>query len=288
MKRSVTMALLVVAAGVLITLYAVAADEPKAAEPMMKGGMCPACPVMDKKAMTPEMTKMREDMMKEAGVTEDMMKMCKAMMMAPMYPASPGTLMGMEDLKLTDNQKSKLVEIEKKAAADALAVLTDEQKAMLPKTTDQTMTAMGQMMEMHKKMMPVMEKRMKEGKPMPMCCPMMQKMMNEKEGKEGTTKGPAPDNSGVNVRDRAPDAKTAGAAGQTKSDVQLAADIRKGIMDTKMSMNAKNSKIVVQSGKVTLRGPVKTQEEKDAIGRIAIDVAGAANVDNQLEVESKP
>jgi osmotically-inducible protein OsmY len=33
---------------------------------------------------------------------------------------------------------------------------------------------------------------------------------------------------------------------------------------------------------------VKTQEEKDAIGRIAIDVAGAANVDNQLEVESKP
>jgi hypothetical protein len=113
--------------------------------------------------------------------------------------------------------------------------------------------------------------------------------------KEGTatkvvacTKMPAPDNSGVNVRDRAPDAKTAGAAGQTKSDVQLAADIRKGIMDTKMSMNAQNSKIVVQSGKVTLRGPVKTQEEKDAIGRIAIDVAGAANVDNQLEVESKP
>jgi hypothetical protein len=288
MKRSVTMALLVVAVGVLATLYAAAADEPKAAEPMTKGAMCPACPVMDKKAMTPEMTKMREDMMKEAGVTEDMMKMCKAMMMAPMYPASPGMLIGMADLKLTDNQKSKLVEIEKKAAADAVAVLTDEQKAMLPKTPDEPMTAMGHMMEMHKKMMPVMEKRMKEGKPMPMCCPMMQKMMNEKEGKEGTTTGPAPDNSGVNVRDRAPDAKTAGAAGQTKSDVQLGADIRKGIMDTKMSMNAKNSKIVVQSGKVTLRGPVKTQEEKDAIGRIAIDVAGAANVDNQLEVESKP
>jgi hypothetical protein len=167
-------------------------------------------------------------------------------------------------------------------------VLTDDQKALLPKMPADPVTTMGQMMEMHKKMMPVMEKRMKDAKPMPMCCPMMQKMMNEKEGKEGTTTGPAPDNSGVNVRDRAPDAKTAGAAGQTKSDVQLAADIRKGIMDTKMSMNAKNSKIVVQSGKVTLRGPVKTQEEKDAIGRIAIDVAGAANVDNQLEVESKP
>jgi hypothetical protein len=290
MKRSVTMALLAV--GFLVTVCAVAQDAPKPAEPMkmpmMQGDMCPACPMMDKKEMTPEMTKIREEMMKEAGITEDAMKMCKAMMMAPMYPTSPGTLTGMEDLKLTDNQKAKLAEIEKKAAADALTVLTDEQKAMLPKTPGEAMTPMGQMMEMHKKMMPVMEKRIKEGKPMPMCCPMMQKMMNEKEGKEGTTTGPAPDNSGINVRDRAPDAKTAGAAGQTKSDVQLAADIRKGIMDTKMSMNAQNSKIVVQSGKVTLRGPVKTQEEKDAIGRIAIDVAGAANVDNQLEVESKP
>ena len=287
MKRSVMMALLV-AAGVLVATYAVAQDTPKPTEPMkmpmMQGGMCPACPMMDKKEMTPEMTKMREEMMKEAGITEDAMKMCKATMMAPMYPTSPGTLTGMEDLKLTDNQKAKLVEIQKKAAADALAVLTDEQKAMLPKVPAEPMTTMGQMMEMHKKMMPVMEKRMKEGKPMPACCPMMQNMMKDKEG---TTTGPAPDNSGVNVRDRAPDAKTAGAAGQTKSDVQLAADIRKGIMDTKMSMNAQNAKIVVQSGKVTLRGPVKTQEEKDAIGRIAIDVAGAANVDNQLEVESK-
>ena len=288
MKRSVTMALLVAAVGVLATLYAVAADEPKAAEPMMKAGMCPACPMMDMKDMTPEMTKMCEEMRKEAGITEDMMKTSKAMMMAPMCPTGPGMLMGLADLKLTDEQKAKLKEIGKKAAADAMAVLSDEQKAMLPKTPDEPTTMMGQMMETHKKMMPVMEKRMKEGKPMPMCCPMMQKMMNEKEGKEGATKGPAPDNSGVNVRDRAPDAKTAGAAGQAKSDVQLAADIRKGIMDTQMSMNAKNSKIVVQSGKVTLRGPVKTQEEKDAIGRIAIDVAGAANVDNQLEVESKP
>lgn len=188
MKRSVMMALLVMAAGTLVTVYAVAQETSKPMEPMkhempmMKGSMCPACPMMDKKEMTPEMMKMREEMLKEAGITEDMMKMCKAMMMAPMYPTSPGMLMGMEDLKLTDNQKAKLVEIQKKAAADAMAVLTDEQKAMLPKMSDQAMTMMGQMMEMHKKMMPVMQKRMKDGKPMPMSCPMMQKMMNEKEG----------------------------------------------------------------------------------------------------------
>ena len=195
MKRSVMMALLVVAAGVLVTVCAVAQDTPRPMEPMkhemhmMKGGMCPACPMMDKKKMTPEMMKMREEMMKEAGITQDMMTTSKAMMMAPMYPTSPGMLMGMEHLKLTDNQKSKLMEIEKKAAADTMAQLTDEQKAMLPKMPGEAMTTMGQKKEMHKKMMPVMEKRMKEGKPMPMSCPMMQKMMSEKEGKEGMTKG---------------------------------------------------------------------------------------------------
>ncbi|MBC7782579.1 MAG: BON domain-containing protein, partial [Burkholderiales bacterium] len=39
------------------------------------------------------------------------------------------------------------------------------------------------------------------------------------------------------------------------------------------------------NGKVTLRGPVKTQSEKDQVAGIANEVAGATNVDNQLEVE---
>ena len=97
-----------------------------------------------------------------------------------------------------------------------------------------------------------------------------------------------PDNTAVNARDRAPEARTADVAGQTKSDVQIAADIRKRITDTKMSVNAKNAKIVVQNGQVTLRGMVKNQEEKDTIGGIANDVAGLSNVDNQLEVQSNP
>ena len=96
---------------------------------------------------------------------------------------------------------------------------------------------------------------------------------------------PARDNSAVNERDRARDAKTAGTQGQGKTDVQLTADIRKQVVKTDMSTNAHNSKIVTQNGKVTLRGPVKTQEEKDTIGRIAVEVAGANNVDNQLDVK---
>lgn len=98
----------------------------------------------------------------------------------------------------------------------------------------------------------------------------------------------APDNSGVNVRDRARDAVTAGAQGQTKSDVVVTADIRKRLVDAKMSVNAQNSKIVTTNGKVTLRGPVKDQDEKDQIGKIAADVAGAENVDNQLEIAANP
>ncbi len=99
---------------------------------------------------------------------------------------------------------------------------------------------------------------------------------------------PAPDNSGVNTRDRDTNARTAGVQGQTKTDVDVTADIRQRIMAASLSVNAQNCKIVTQSGRVTLRGPVKDQTERDAIGTMAIDVAGAANVDNQLEIPAAP
>jgi osmotically-inducible protein OsmY len=54
-----------------------------------------------------------------------------------------------------------------------------------------------------------------------------------------------------------------------------------------MSVNAKNVKIITQEGKVTLRGPVKTEEEKQKIEKIASDVAGADKVDNQMEVNKE-
>jgi hyperosmotically inducible protein len=102
------------------------------------------------------------------------------------------------------------------------------------------------------------------------------------------TAGPTtqPDNTGVNARDRGTDAVTAGSQGQGKSDVDVTADIRKRIMAAKMSVNAENVKIVSQNGKVTLRGPVNNQNEKDSIGQMATDVAGADNVDNQLDIKA--
>jgi hyperosmotically inducible protein len=95
----------------------------------------------------------------------------------------------------------------------------------------------------------------------------------------------AANNSGVNVRDRAPGAMTAGQQSNAKSDLELTREIRRAVVkDNQLSMMAHNVKIVSSSGTVTLRGPVKTSEEKLAIGHKARAVAGKGMVDNQLEV----
>ena len=93
------------------------------------------------------------------------------------------------------------------------------------------------------------------------------------------------DNTAVNERDRSGTTKTPLDQHENKHDVEITAKIRKRVVDTKMSSNAHNSKIITEDGKVTLRGPVANAEEKDEIAKIATDVAGAGNVDNQLEVQ---
>jgi hyperosmotically inducible protein len=93
------------------------------------------------------------------------------------------------------------------------------------------------------------------------------------------------DNTEVNVRDRTDAAKTPVDQNENKKDIDITANIRKRVVDTKMSVNAQNVKIITQDGKVTLRGPVKSEEEKAQIEKMAHDVAGASNVDNQLEVQ---
>ena len=93
------------------------------------------------------------------------------------------------------------------------------------------------------------------------------------------------DNTEVNVRDRSEAAKTPIDQNENKKDIDITANIRKRVVDTKMSVNAQNVKIITQDGKVTLRGPVKSEDEKMQIDKIAHEVAGPANVDNQLEVQ---
>jgi osmotically-inducible protein OsmY len=54
-----------------------------------------------------------------------------------------------------------------------------------------------------------------------------------------------------------------------------------------MSTDAHNVKIITQNGKVTLRGPVKSEDEKRQIEEIAVRFAGDGNVVNEIEVEAK-
>jgi len=98
--------------------------------------------------------------------------------------------------------------------------------------------------------------------------------------------GQAPDNTKVNERDRAKNQATADQAKENLSDRELMQQIRKAIMaDKSLSTYGKNVKVIAQHGKVTLKGPVHTEDERKNIEAKAAQIAGAANVTNQLAVK---
>ena len=101
----------------------------------------------------------------------------------------------------------------------------------------------------------------------------------------GDTPPAAADNTKVNRRDSDGAAPTPIDQGNNSSDLKTTQEIRKAVVgDGSLSFTAKNVKIITTGGKVTLRGPVKSAEEREKIAALARKVAGAANVDNQLEV----
>jgi hyperosmotically inducible periplasmic protein len=69
------------------------------------------------------------------------------------------------------------------------------------------------------------------------------------------------------------------------ADRSITQKIRHAIhQDKTLSTYAHNIKIITQDGKVTLRGPVRTEEEKTNLQAKAAAVAGEENVTNQLEI----
>jgi hyperosmotically inducible protein len=97
---------------------------------------------------------------------------------------------------------------------------------------------------------------------------------------------PDVDNTAHNVRDHFDRTATPLDQGNSQADLDITAQIRKEIIANKdLSMNARNVKIITNKGRVTLRGPVNTAEEKRLIGEIALRIAGRENVDNELEVK---
>jgi hyperosmotically inducible protein len=69
------------------------------------------------------------------------------------------------------------------------------------------------------------------------------------------------------------------------TDRVITQKIRKAVHDdTSLSTYAHNIKIITQDGKVTLRGPVRSEDEKNNLQAKAVTVAGQENVSNQLEI----
>jgi hyperosmotically inducible periplasmic protein len=92
----------------------------------------------------------------------------------------------------------------------------------------------------------------------------------------------APDNTKQNKDQTSP---TADQQKVNSGDHAITQKIRKADHDdTSLSTYAHNIKIVTQNGRVTLRGPVRSEDEKNNLQAKAVAVAGEENVTNQLEV----
>lgn len=95
------------------------------------------------------------------------------------------------------------------------------------------------------------------------------------------------DNTARNSRDRDGATQTSGDQAENDTDRKISANVREAVVaDSSLSMNAHNVKIITSGGIVTLRGPVKSTEERAAIESKAKQVAGVTRVDNLLEIET--
>lgn len=91
-----------------------------------------------------------------------------------------------------------------------------------------------------------------------------------------------PDNTTHNKNQEPP---TADQQKMNPDDRATTQKIRKSIHDDgSLSTYAHNVKIITQNGKVTLRGPVRSEEEKSNIQSKAAAIAGEENVVNRLKV----
>jgi osmotically-inducible protein OsmY len=98
----------------------------------------------------------------------------------------------------------------------------------------------------------------------------------------------APDNTKTNQRDKNGANATADQQSHATADRDITQRIRRSLtQDKALSTYAKNIKVITQNGDVTLRGPVRSEDEKKTIEAKAIDVAGASHVKSELQVAPK-
>ena len=95
------------------------------------------------------------------------------------------------------------------------------------------------------------------------------------------------DNTRLNERDKGNATQTPQDQSNRAQDRELLAAVRRAIVgDKSLSSMAHNVKVLVADGTVTLRGPVKSTEEKTKIESLAKQIKGITAADNQLDVKT--
>ena len=103
-----------------------------------------------------------------------------------------------------------------------------------------------------------------------------------------TQPGTPADNTKQNTRDRNASEPTADNQKDNQTDRKLTQEIRRAIVkDKTLSTYAHNVKIVTQGGMVTLKGPVRSEEEKQSVEAKAKQIAGDDKVNSELRVKPK-
>jgi hyperosmotically inducible protein len=98
----------------------------------------------------------------------------------------------------------------------------------------------------------------------------------------------AADNTGINKRDQSPKERTAGQQSETKPDRETTQKIRRAIVaDKSLSTYAHNVKIITVDGMVTLKGPVRSEEEKRTVEEKAAEIAGKDNIKSEIGIAAK-
>lgn len=94
-----------------------------------------------------------------------------------------------------------------------------------------------------------------------------------------------PDNTKINQRDRNAAEMTADKQGSLKSDREISRQIRRALVKNKsLSSYAHNVKVITKDGLVTLKGPVKSEQERQAVLNAATTAAGARDVTDEMSV----
>jgi hyperosmotically inducible protein len=105
---------------------------------------------------------------------------------------------------------------------------------------------------------------------------------------EPATQNSATDNTKMNQPDRSANSLNADKQSNNESDRNLTQQVRQAIIaDKSLSTYAHNVKVITQNGQVTLKGPVRSEDEKRSVEAKATTIAGESKVTSELTIKPK-